>query len=316
MDKFEKYFEGSLNKKDSELLADEIKSSENRRDNFIVRSKLQDVVNIADGESRKANAKSRLNKIIKEDSESKSFKFTMIYRVAALLIMFVAVSYFMTVYFSNKYEDYVSVSTEKGKTKRLYLPDGTLVVLNSASELKYSSDFRSQRHVVLNGEAFFDVKKNKSLFWVSADGMNIKVLGTAFNVSNYSYNKDITTTLFRGRVNVSGYEKSFNIIPGEQITLTKKDKSFRKSEVDVSRYNSWIDGVHKFSDESLDELAKRIERVYNVKIELEPDIKSLVFSGSFSENDSLNDVLRFIKLSSNRPIIYSVESDKVRISLK
>lgn len=202
------------------------------------------------------------------------------------------------------------VSTSPGSVTNFKLPDGSVVWLNSGSEITYAGNFEKDRKLQLKGEAFFDVVKSGSTFKISTEYGNIKVFGTAFNVKAYS-NDNFITTLERGSLEVSIASGKENQIlkPGDQAYLTESNQLLVKP-VNVDEFISWKDGKLMFVRKSLGEVTKMLERWYNVKIELEStETKELWFTGTI-EKETISEVLELIKTTI--PIEYSFNS-KTRI---
>ena len=208
------------------------------------------------------------------------------YAAAVLLGIGISLS---TLYLTNQ-ENLSTVGnyklvTSKGEKSYLQLPDGTKVWLNSCTTLEYAENYgHSNRNIYLDGEAYFEVAKNKDLpFVVKANGIDVKAIGTAFNVSAYMEDSQLTTTLFNGKVAV-------------QPTLTKQ----------------WRGGFLSFEMMYLQDITKLLERNYNVVFRYENQgIKKLRFSGSFRNNEDLSEILNVIK--TNTGIRYQILKDTIVI---
>lgn len=195
-----------------------------------------------------------------------------------------------------------------GQISELVLSDGTKVWLNAGSRISYPSNFSSQQRTVrLTGEAFFEVKKDrKNPFLVHTKTMNIKVLGTSFNVDAYDGNQ-FKTTLVEGKVELQN--KSGGTIaemsPGQLARYDTNSRKIILSEVDTRFYSSWKEGKMTFFNEPLEVIAGKLERWYNVKFTFAgEEIKTFRFSGTFLKYKPLEQVLQIIKLSS--PIDYRI----------
>jgi len=234
-----------------------------------------------------------------------------------------------------------------GSKSEVILPDGTKVWINSGSHLRYSSNFNTiNREVMLDGEAYFDVHKNaEKPFLVKTSAVTIKVLGTAFNVKAYNDEKTIETTVERGLVQVyTNTSKTKNVErvflhPKEMATYMKgsidlnivdketgenKAVSDNKKQIPViNKANtlivntdvvtkletSWKDKLWIIESEELKDLALKIERRFNVKIDFaDSKLENYVFSGVL-EDESLEQVLEIIKMSA--PVRYILKQDKV-----
>ena len=187
----------------------------------------------------------------------------------------------------------------RGKMYRLVLEDGTKVWLNSETELSYPSRFTgTKREVKLLGEAFFEVTPDKERpFYVKANGMDIRVLGTSFNVSAYQDSESTSTTLVEGSVAVStanGAERT--ITPSERLAYNKKSHQLSVEKVDTELYTSWINGEFKFRDMRLEDIMKKVNRWYNCQIRFEdPSIKELRFSGAAERDRPVEYLLELIQ---------------------
>ena len=185
------------------------------------------------------------------------------------------------------------------------LPDGTKGWLNSGSTLTYSLPFSENRKINLEGEAWFDVFHNeKQPLEISAGESTIKVLGTSFNVSAYSDEKYIEVALLEGQVEFSSKTQTNKIIlkPSEQVIL--QNGLLQVNLVDVSKHKAWTEGRLIFRGDEMAEVARRIERWYNVNVEIaDQDLIHFSFRATF-EDDLLEDVLK--QLSMTSPIEYKI----------
>ena len=202
----------------------------------------------------------------------------------------------------------------KGGEYQVVLADGTKVWLNSASRLIYPQSFMGkERRVVLSGEAFFDVAHDAERpFIVETSRMNVKVLGTRFNVNDYDDNEEVSTTLVNGSVEiVSGDQQAFRLVPGEQAY--GKENELEKREVNVRLYTSWIDGKFLFNNTKLEEIAKQISRWYDVEIFFSSEnVKKVRFTGAIVKFKPLDDLVRMIESTSQ--VRFSVKGKTIVIS--
>lgn len=146
------------------------------------------------------------------------------------------------------------------------LSDGTMVYLNSESDLCYPVQFNGEeRRVILTGEAYFKVTTSGKPFIVEANGFEVKVLGTRFNVQAYKGEASFKTTLEQGSVEIGTRNEKMLLIPGEQAVLTSEGE-LTKRKVDVGRYTGWKDGFCVFEDERLEDVMNMIARWYDVQV--------------------------------------------------
>jgi ferric-dicitrate binding protein FerR (iron transport regulator) len=198
-----------------------------------------------------------------------------------------------------------SVYAPLGSRIAFNLPDGTKGWLNSGSTLTYPLPFDENRNVALEGEAWFDVfHDEKRPFEVKAGESLIRVLGTSFNVSAYREEKYVEVVLQSGKVEFSNESQTEKVIlqPSEQLIL--HENRLEISSVDVSKYKAWTEGRLVFRGDYMAEVAKKIERWYNIKVEIaDKDLTQFSFRATFVD-DALEDVLN--QLSMTSPIEYKI----------
>ena len=185
----------------------------------------------------------------------------------------------------------------RGGLYLLVLADGTRVWMNSDSHLKYPVMFAGgKREVILSGEAYFDVVKDKSApFIVRTESGNIEVLGTEFNIKCYSDETALVTTLVNGKVKFDdGINPSVILKPEEQLVFEKENRQSIVRKVNVNHYISWKDNRLSFQGETLDMIMKTLSRWYNVEVVFEDStLKALEFSGNL---DRFTDIQEFLSL--------------------
>ena len=223
--------------------------------------------------------------------------------IALLLLMVGALSYFA----GNQNiptEDIVAFETvvPMGARSKVLLPDRSVVWMNAGSSLKYTNAFgKDKREVWLNGEAYFEVEPDSlTPFVVNSEDIDIKVLGTSFNVKAYDDDDLIDVTLISGKVDVHS-EKSQSdkrdviLYPDQMLSYDKKTHKMKMVAVNASDACLWIDGNIKFKDLPFSEIAKKLERKYDVRILIESEaLKKEIFSGSFSSGRTLDDIFKEI----------------------
>lgn len=258
-------------------------------------------------------------------------------RVAAFGALASLLSY--TIYYFGKAETLKKneIATQAGAHSKIILPDGSTVWLNAGSRLIYNKNFDAAiREVELIGEAYFDVKKDAGRpFIIHAQKMNIRVLGTAFNVKSYPGDKSSETSLIRGLIEVTMNDRPDEKIilhPAEKLVVmndeqTKKDadpeKAFAPSPVVISKINyapadsavietSWIDNRMIFRDKVFTELAVELERKYGLTFRFEDEsTRHLTFDVNF-KNETIYQVLQALQLAN--PFNYSIEKETIVIS--
>jgi transmembrane sensor len=234
------------------------------------------------------------------------------------------------------------VSTRNGSKTHLVLPDGTLVWLNAGSRIIYDKNFGiTHREISLTGEAFFDVARNADRpFVIHTARIDIKVLGTRFNVRSYPTDKTTETTLIRGSIEVSIKDRpSEKIIlkPDEKLVVANDDSTLHRnipgrksadteeSLVTIRKptyepatgaviETSWIDNKLIFQDEEFSELAGRMERWYGVTIRFaDPEAEKWRFTGTF-QNETIQQELTAMQLTAN--FYYNIEGTQITVYKK
>jgi len=215
---------------------------------------------------------------------------------------------------------YNTISTPKGGTYQVILPDETKVWLNAASSLRFPTTFTGkERSVEITGEAYFEVatlyskEKQKIPFIVnvtSGDGnMKVEVLGTHFNVMSYNDEKQVKTTLLEGAVKVSKNGNSVLLRPLQQAQLTKTNNDLRvTNDVDVNEETAWRNGIFQFNDAELSTVMRQLARWYDVDVSYSGNISADHFTGKISRNISLAKVLKILELSD---VHFKIEGRKI-----
>ncbi|WP_423129402.1 FecR family protein [Gaoshiqia sp. Z1-71] len=190
-----------------------------------------------------------------------------------------------------------------GKRSRVTLPDNTVVWLNSGSKLTYPVKFTGEkREVYLDGEALFQVNRDENRpFFALTSKLDVKVLGTVFNLSAYSDDQTIKTVLESGLVelwfnpNLVGLKNKEQMMPGQLAVYDPVEKTIVQTKVNTKNFTSWKDGYVVFEKSTLGSIAKRLSRYYNVKIEFEnQELANKTFSGNLDLRDSAVKVLELI----------------------
>lgn len=199
----------------------------------------------------------------------------------------------------NEEAVYNNIQTHKGKQYHVTLPDGTKVWLNAASKLKYPTTFKKNREVELEGEAYFDVAPNeKQPFIVKVKDMEVKVLGTGFNINAYAEQPYIRTTLINGRVQTTSNTRSVLLEPGEQANVG--NNHLFKLKVDVQLYTAWMRGAVYFESETFHRIAAHLERTYDCNfVFTNSDLTALRLTIELRKPKNLQEVLDAISLISD-----------------
>lgn len=208
------------------------------------------------------------------------------------------------------------VQTDNSDRSFTQLPDGSRIWLNKGTKIEYNQQFGIRnRNVLLNGEAYFEVAKNKKLaFVVKTKSIDVTALGTSFNVNAYDDGNEVTTTLYTGKVNVqstlTGYKTILN--PFEVAVFSKTKDKITTYVFTGPDKPVWMEPEFRFDMLPLIDITKQLEHNYNVVfVYRNQKIKHLKFSGTFDRDEKLDEILRVIKINTN--IDYAIKNDSVII---
>lgn len=196
---------------------------------------------------------------------------------------------------------YNTLTVPYGKRFDLLLSDGTQITLNSGTSLKYPVQFlkTKNRQVFLDGEAFFNVAKDSvNPFIVNTNGLNVRVLGTKFNLSSYPEDQYVNTTLLEGSVSVYNKQDTFDssnaslLEPGFKAEWNKYNKQISVEEADIAMHTDWLNGKIILRHVPFKNIVKKLERHYNVDIvNNNPELDEEMFTASF-DVESIDQVFK------------------------
>lgn len=201
---------------------------------------------------------------------------------------------------------YNKVSTPRGGQYHLVLPDGSNVWLNASSSIKFPTVFSGyERRVEITGEVYFEVKtqpnsktKGNIPFFVIANDMEIKVLGTHFNVNSYKDDNTLKATLVEGSIVVSSIKngRSMHIVPGQQAKMLENG-NITINEVNISEIIAWKNGMFYYNDTGIETIMNGIARWYDVDVVYKGDVQELKFGGILSRKEDIESLLKLISLT-------------------
>lgn len=221
---------------------------------------------------------------------------------------------------SGRQDDQAIVRTIEvplGSRCRLQLEDGTIVWLNAGSKFSCQPGFsQKNRQVALEGEGYFEVARNEKLpFIVNAKEIDVKVLGTKFNVKAYSDEQEIAVTLAEGSVNMidkAAPSNSVIMVPQQQAIYNKLTGKTEVRKVSTEAVCQWTTGAHFFNEISFDEIAGQLEKAFDVTfIFRNPERRQLRFFGEFRNTDTLDDILTI--MSSSEKFTYRRNNNIIEI---
>ena len=272
-------------------------------------------------EQRMANAEKRLYRKLEQEKKKKD-KVLYMHRwmkYAAVIAIIFSISGGIGYWFYHNGTDQqmmVAVANE-GIVKEVVLPDGTKVWLNNAATLKYPREFsEKERNVYLDGEAYFEVTKNRHKpFTVESDAMRVRVLGTTFNFKCDKRCRIAEATLIEGEIEVKGNKDEGQIVlaPGQRAELNRNSGRLTVKQVDAKLDAVWRDNLIPFNKANIFAITKALERFYDVKIILSPDIRSdKTYSGVLKKKATIESVLK--SLQNSIPIEYKIVGNNIFIS--
>ncbi len=198
---------------------------------------------------------------------------------------------------------YNELITPRGGGYQLKLADGTRAWLNAGSSLKYPVSFKdSSREVILEGEAYFEVTPSDHPFIVHSGNMDVRVLGTTFNISAYPDEDAFMTTLVEGKVSVEVSSDegitSRELLPNDQAMVEPSASGITVTEVNPSYYTSWMRGKIEFNNENLDLVMKQLARWYDFDYRFEnPDAMGYHFTARLDRDASISSILEMLEMT-------------------
>ena len=249
-------------------------------------------------------AERRLGRRLKRENQKKQevFKLRSVLRYAAAIVGVMVLAAGLAYWFRNKAEELVVASAAHGQVREMLLPDGTKVWLNQSSVLKYPRAFEGkERHVYLDGEAYFEVARNhEKPFMVKSPAMDVRVLGTSFNIKCRPDNSFAETTLIEGEVEVKDKSDKgrITLLPGQKAVLNRVTGRMQVKQVDPKMEIVGHNDLIPFEKSSIFQIAAALERFYGVKIILSPDVDSTnTYSGVLKKKDNIESVLNSLRNS-------------------
>lgn len=206
-----------------------------------------------------------------------------------------------------------TLTTPRGGQFHVTLPDGTDVWLNSASSLTYPVAFSGDsREVALTGEAYFEVKENKAKpFMVKVRDIQVRVLGTGFNIMSYDEEPTIQTSLVHGAVKVS-YKKASSILkPGQQANLSSGSDVFQLREPDMEQVLAWKNGDFNFDGATITTIMRQVARWYDVEVAYEGTVPTREFFGIIPRKENVTQVLQALEMPGT--VHFKVEGRKITV---
>jgi ferric-dicitrate binding protein FerR (iron transport regulator) len=318
----EEYFSGELKSPERLALLKTLESNPELKQQFIELKNLYGLLALSDQPDNSEKGEIAYTRFSKNIKKRKILHFfTQIAASAAFLALLITATYWITVHKikeSIPAEQYVSLHVPAGQYLSISLQDGTKVWLNAHTTLTYPTAFTGkERRVRVEGEAFFEITKDeKKPFIVSSQGVEMKALGTQFNVYSYPDVHYMQTSLTEGSLKVyfPGEEsKAILLKPNEQVRI--QGRQMLVENIPYLDYFWWKKGIYSFHEESLANVLKKLERYYDIKINItDPSIKEWTYTGKFRHRDGIDEIIHLI-CKTHR---FKVEKDEINntITLK
>ena len=299
-----KYFEGEITAAERKLLFSMIQTDEKLRKDFSSVQNLYALSSWLPNENDEFEAVDKLAAFKQTHCRKKRYPIHIIKHAAgyAAAICITILSTWMVMNDREPAEEmvtYEEFTTPSGQRAMVKLHDGTTVWLNARSTLRYPNHFaREERKVELDGEAFFDVEHNEHKpFVVSTEKLDIKVLGTKFNVFAYEGREEFNTALLEGSVKVyerMNEEKALFMNPNECVEL--KDNKLVKRPMGNTDFLLWKEGIYAFDDVPFEDIIKKFELYYDIVITVNNSkLMKYKFSGKFRQRDGVESALRTLR---------------------
>jgi ferric-dicitrate binding protein FerR (iron transport regulator) len=192
-----------------------------------------------------------------------------------------------------------TITTPKGRQFTMVLPDGSVLWLNSAGSVKFPVSFAgNERHIEASGEIYIEVAQQASHpFFVSLpDQTTVEVVGTSFNVSAYSDDKNITTTLLTGAINITTASKKISLKPGQQALISENGNQISiNTSPDLAKVMAWKNRLFNFEGADIKDVMKQLSRWYDIEVVYEGTPPGINFGGKLSMDISLDGILHALK---------------------
>lgn len=318
---FDKYLAHTATKEEICMLIEWLRRNRSSNDWLTDQWQTTEVHNNPKSEATFMQIRSKLNlddncKTVKRNQ----LKVRYLAQIAAVLLVLVLIGW--TFIFQHSGTGMLSdqvVHVGKGQKVNLELFDGTSVWVNSESRLQYGKRFNKKERVLqLEGEAFFEVAPDKNRpFIVEMKNLSVKALGTSFNIKSYENEDQIIVDLLTGKVEAFNSSENMILEPNQRLVYDKESGLMEMQLIDnIKESNNWIKGKSNlsFQSESFENIARMLERQYNVEIVFKPEsLKKISFTGTLP-NSSIENILKMISFSI--PISYEINEGLVIISGK
>jgi len=300
-ERIHKYFQQELNEEERIRLLQEVESDLEWTSLFRQIKNLYALSVLTSLPDDSVEGKISYDRFTRKHKRGQTFRFVnRITAYAAIILFLVGFTHWWTLQqTAAKDAELISLHVPAGQRFQLTLQDGTHVWLNAQTTISYPSRFTNkERKVFIEGEALFDVEKDKNRpFLVSSQGIEMKVLGTRFNLYSYPETGYIRTSLLEGSLMVYREKQELhNIIlkPNEEVIVD--NNRMEVGAIKDLSYFLWTEGIYSFNEEPLINILRKLELYYDVEIEVkDPTIYTWEYTGKFRQRDGVDDILRIIR---------------------
>lgn len=307
-DLLQKYISGEASEAEKKQVTEWVQESPDNMREYLAQRKLYDIALWQ-------------SKTMEEKPQNKRKIFTLrsaVYSMTKIAAM-IAIVFLIAHYWKNKDTEkisYQSIYVPAGQRAELTLADGTKVWLNSRSSLKFPTNFQGKsRNVILDGEGFFTVAKNKEVpFIVKTKKYDVKVLGTEFNILAYSTDSIWETSLLEGSVEIqTNGKRKLRLEPNTMVRL--QGNSLVKQHIKKMEYFRWREGLICFDNISVKEMIEKLKLYYGVDIVINnQEILGNRYTGKFRARDGIEHVLKVLRLNNRFTYEKDDETNKIIIN--
>lgn len=294
-----KYYAGELTREERKALLQEAFSHPELKKEMMDYQHFQSLVHLHPSQKDEQYGKKSLDRFMQaQRMEKRKKQIFIVLQYAACLLIGILSTWWINNSLSSTAETPITtqeLSVPAGQRAHITLPDGSRVWVNAGSTIRYPSVFKGERRITLHGEAFFEVNKGETPFIVSTGKLDIKALGTQFNVFNYP-SESISIALLEGAVRVyqPGNESQGATLQPNQI-LTETGDRFQISSITQDPV-IWKEGLYAFQQQPLKNILKKLELYYDVEIRVtDTSILEYEYTGKFRQRDGVMEVLRIIQ---------------------
>jgi len=303
-----KYFKNETSIEEEKIILDWIEESEDNKNTFRKERMLFDIALFANtSKAKKSNKKRPVYTILRWGAS-----------IAAIIALLFSFNFIYNDYRYNQFAAKQTITVPPGQRVQLTLADGTKVWLNSKSTLTYAANFgRENRDITLDGEAYFEVAKNKEIpFNVNTEMNRVRVVGTHFNVCAYNGTKEFETTLIEGAVDIytNGEEKPISRLTKNEF-FANYNGQIKKGKLPSYEYLRWKEGLYCFDDTPFSTILNKLEKYYDINIIIKnPQVLNYKCTGKFKEQDGIEHILKVIR--KDHPFKYFIDKEQNKIIIE